>query len=370
MPPMKSTMELFTPNAHSAWRIDTVPTAAEEAVRVADVARRMHPSRTLLRQENVVRVNEGLRSKNFIATDVWDDGSEERVIYRADSIAPSSEAVEKRAELIDYLADAGVSVPRSLPVDAGTERYVLTLDDIPWQRFHYVEGDHYRGRMDELIDAGRGIGKLHAALKSYPYADSFPATPYGTLETRLWQEALDAVKGTPVAASILEHRALTLDALPSVIRTVERLAQEGYGEEQLLHNDLHPQNLICNDGKLAAIIDFGNIAKGSVGLDIGMAFHRLVRQHLIDTNDRSPETLGTAGIAFTHAYLSENPNFANAMPYLPDYMRELILRKVSMVLTQFAAGKRPEAECMNELTKFIGLLGEIDVIAEVCFTPS
>ena len=39
-----------------------------------------------------------------------------------------------------------------------------------------------------------------------------------------------------------------------------------------LHGDLHPANLIVDDGRLAAVIDFGDLTSGDPAVDLGVAW--------------------------------------------------------------------------------------------------
>jgi aminoglycoside phosphotransferase (APT) family kinase protein len=44
------------------------------------------------------------------------------------------------------------------------------------------------------------------------------------------------------------------------------------GEPVWLHGDLHPQNLILREGRLAAVIDFGDLAAGDPATDLAAAW--------------------------------------------------------------------------------------------------
>ena len=49
-----------------------------------------------------------------------------------------------------------------------------------------------------------------------------------------------------------------------------------FKQKQLIHHDLHPDNVIFNNNKLQAIIDFNSMRKGFVIQDISFAFFRFI----------------------------------------------------------------------------------------------
>ncbi len=206
---------------------------------------------------------------------------------------------------------------------------------------------------------------MHLALAKYPHVSSFPQKAYGSIDVREWDAAMDVLKGSDVArhVEILQLREKALRAHAEV----ESLRQSGSLSEQVIHTDLHPQNFLFQDERLNAIIDFGNASWGVLSVDIGMACHRLVRQHVVFC-DRSPAVaIPDAVQSFLDAYCSINPSYGPMIGQLPLFMRELLLRKVGDVLLGHAAGRRIEVEAITEITKFGSLIDEVDMIETLGF---
>jgi len=89
----------------------------------------------------------------------------------------------------------------------------------------------------------------------------------------------NAVRGVP----LIERDALTRDRIGRLHDVVDvepvlsvwddAVAAEVHdGPPMLLHGDLHPGNLIVRDGRLVAVIDFGDLCAGDPATDLGVAW--------------------------------------------------------------------------------------------------
>lgn len=67
------------------------------------------------------------------------------------------------------------------------------------------------------------------------------------------------------------HDVVDVDALMSVWQDAGAAAVH-HGPPMLLHGDLHPGNLIVRDGRIAAVIDFGDVCAGDPATDLGVAW--------------------------------------------------------------------------------------------------
>lgn len=88
----------------------------------------------------------------------------------------------------------------------------------------------------------------------------------------------------PVRGVQLQHRAAAVherverlaDVIdgPRVLQTWERLRATPVwdGPPLWLHGDLHPSNMLTNEGRLSAVIDFGDICAGDPGTDLAHAW--------------------------------------------------------------------------------------------------
>lgn len=131
----------------------------------------------------------------------------------------------------------------------------------PWSIVPYLPGQvaaHSPAR-----DAAVGLGRFLAALHT-PAASDAPANP---------------VRGVPLAV-----RAATLaENLDAVAHLVDRGAVIRVWEAALaapawdgppvwLHGDLHPANILVHEGRVSAVIDFGDITSGDPATDLSVAW--------------------------------------------------------------------------------------------------
>jgi aminoglycoside phosphotransferase (APT) family kinase protein len=123
------------------------------------------------------------------------------------------------------------------------------------------------------LDAARRLGAFLAAIHVPAPADA-PPNPYrgGPLSTR------DAFLELHLAAAGQLGRSLgngvTAEA---VARAWERLsaAPEWSGPPLWLHGDVHPANLVVRDGRLSAVLDFGDLTAGDPATDLFVAWQLL-----------------------------------------------------------------------------------------------
>lgn len=85
--------------------------------------------------------------------------------------------------------------------------------------------------------------------------------------TRARIEGLGAETGSPDTAALLDRWQRCLDAPP-------------WGEPPMwLHGDLHPFNLVIDQGVLSAVIDFGDITSGDPATDLAIGFSLFSPEH-------------------------------------------------------------------------------------------
>lgn len=81
------------------------------------------------------------------------------------------------------------------------------------------------------------------------------------------------VENTPRIAANLEHVGGSVDVEGVLGRWDELVAAPGWaGEPVMIHGDLHAANIVVNEGRIAAIIDFGDITAGDPAGDFAVAW--------------------------------------------------------------------------------------------------
>jgi thiamine kinase-like enzyme len=139
----------------------------------------------------------------------------------------------------------------------------------------FYSGNHYSGKQYELKDTAKYLALLHKSfLKnkiSYNYKNSEKL--YSIIKENEIDNILKNIQNkspvTPFDKLFLKN----IDYLKILSIKFNKLSipQKNI---QLIHNDLHPENIIFSQKKLAVILDFGSIQKGNILEDIGFTSYR------------------------------------------------------------------------------------------------
>lgn len=160
----------------------------------------------------------------------------------------------EQAVLPGIAARVPVPVPAPVRVGLPSARFPFPWSVVPW----FAGTTAAEGGGDELALAD-ALGAFVVALH-IPAVDP-PANP---------------VRGVPLAdraEAVADRLALLPDA--AALRSVwqDALAAPPWSGPPLwLHGDLHPANLIVREGRLAAVVDFGDVTAGDPATDLATAW--------------------------------------------------------------------------------------------------
>jgi aminoglycoside phosphotransferase (APT) family kinase protein len=176
------------------------------------------------------------------------------------------------APLIEYeqrwLPELAPRLPLPIPLPMRVGRpgcgYPWTWSVVPWRAGESAETAPLGDPVAAAVDLGRFLGALHR-----PAPPAAPANPF---------------RGVPLAArnDIVHTRVRDLDGLidrARVLEVWERLVQAPpwNGTPLWSHGDLHPGNLLVREGRLSAVIDFGDLCAGDPATDLSVAWMLLPR---------------------------------------------------------------------------------------------
>ena len=166
---------------------------------------------------------------------------------------------------------------------------------------------------DDPFDAAVTIGEFLSALHQVAPGDA-PANPYRGVP--LGQRTAVAV------ARVHQLRPVLLIDAPSVVACWSDLVatRPWSGPPLWLHGDLHPANLLVDEGRLSAVIDFGDITAGDPATDLAVAWMLLpdearatFRSAAGDVDDDTWARARAWALSLALAYLAnsaDNPTFA------------------------------------------------------------
>lgn len=155
----------------------------------------------------------------------------------------------------------------------------------PWSLVPYLPGDvAARTPPADPVAAARTLGTFLAALHR-PAPDDAPRSPVRGVPLRARSDAVAANLRT--ARTVLP--ADTLDALDALWQNGSTAAEHA-GPALWCHGDLHPANALVHDGRLSAVLDFGDLTAGDPAVDLSVAWSLLpapARPALWDAYDAS-----------------------------------------------------------------------------------
>jgi aminoglycoside phosphotransferase (APT) family kinase protein len=137
--------------------------------------------------------------------------------------------------------------------------YPWTWSIVPWFRGEEAALADPTDWDDAAVQLGRFLAALHQPAPADAPISPFRGVPLVDRTARL-VESLDTLGGQVDRSRIEALWASCLQAAPPV------------GPPVWVHGDLHPRNLVTADGRLAAVVDFGDITQGDRATDLSVAW--------------------------------------------------------------------------------------------------
>ena len=255
-----------------------------------------------------------------------------RVSYRSDR---SPELVKAEVHFVDYLAENGATVSKSVPSINGNHVEILHVQDVPFILVSFVKGkgsrvpdNGYRYREGVSLDVyfrdwGRTLGKMHALSKNY--------TPPGSSCRRpdwLSLRAPDLIdrripEDFPVVRRKLKELVADVDVLPR--------EHDSYG---LIHADFNDGNFTLDyDTGEMTVFDFDDCSYGWFMYELACAWEAGVGRTMfeVDVNKRKDFMTHYFELVM-EGYRTENTITETWLKRLPNFMK---LVEMEAILTYF-----------------------------------
>jgi aminoglycoside phosphotransferase (APT) family kinase protein len=168
-----------------------------------------------------------------------------------------------------WLPELAPVLPLPIPVPVGKGRpgcgFPWAWSIVPW-----LPGDNATvAPLHDVTRAALDLGAFSAALHQ-PAPDDAPVNPF---------------RGVPLAdrTNLVRDRAARLDGVVDAVRVLAVwddvvLTPPWSGKPVWIHGDLHPGNLLVHEGRLSAVIDFGDLTSGDPATDLAVAWMLLPPQ--------------------------------------------------------------------------------------------
>jgi aminoglycoside phosphotransferase (APT) family kinase protein len=141
----------------------------------------------------------------------------------------------------------------------------------PWSICRWIDG---RSALDtpptDLGEAAEALGRFLAALHR-PAPDGAPPNPF---------RGTSLAVRSPITLRALDHLGAAVDQVGMRRRWEDLVALPPWDRPPVwVHGDTHPGNLIVSDGRLAAVVDFGDLTAGDPASDLAVAWMLLPAEH-------------------------------------------------------------------------------------------
>ena len=255
-------------------------------------------------------------------------GGNKRVLIKRCSAGESEEFLSALHHTIEFIRDNGIKAPALMPVDRQNGRVAAEINGERWLAYEFVPAfSHFMGREKNVYQAAFQIGHFDKVL--IKYAQEFPeivskhykasgwegaGLQNPKLLYLLWQGIRRAVKRS---AEDDKNIKLLNSCKVSIHETLKSYADifpelQFIGDKkQIIHNDIHPHNILMDIRSGAWLIDLHLMSERSIYTEIGWAFYQIVKHAALDTCDQygniSKKDLKKLGKAFRKGYCTGNP---------------------------------------------------------------
>ena len=155
---------------------------------------------------------------------------------------------------------AGKSFPvTSLVATRDENNTILQLDNHIYEFFEFVTGVRYDGSPTATIDAGRQLAKFHRHLADFAHDwQPLRATFHDSSTVRTHLKTIGSGK---MAEPSRELRTTAEELMFLYNDSSIRVKQLGFDswDQQVIHGDWHPGNMLFSESKVAVVLDFDSI---------------------------------------------------------------------------------------------------------------
>lgn len=136
---------------------------------------------------------------------------------------------------------------------------VLQLNHHIYELFQFVTGYRYDGSAEATVDTGRQLARFHEYLADFASKTNLPK---GSFHDSTVVRRHLRTTGTQKGATPGKKLQQTAEALMVLYNASSvRISELGFDswDEQVVHGDWHPGNMLFNEGKLTAVLDFDSV---------------------------------------------------------------------------------------------------------------
>jgi len=264
----------------------------------------------------------------------------------------------REARVAEFLRSRGVKVPGLIRTRNG--QYGCSLRGRHWLLFEFVRGRHFTGAGQELDSVAKVFGRFTRVIADWD--EVFQEKNEGVIVDDL-QTLLDLASRSRALNDYYVPEALSSHFKILTKRLVKAKTERQIVEREwaFMHTEFHPMNLLMNNEKVAAVLDFEDVNWCPVLAALGYNAYKLIRQMMTDPIVRKREM---AHSTLVGRWLSGWRQSSPDSDWGPlDLGRGAIYRVLGLIrLILHRSLKLGDVEYAYDLEKQIYSLYEIDMI--------
>ena len=282
-------------------------------------------------------------SKNFLI----DTNDGYFVLKKFSNIHPTKK-IERVCEVLSYLIKNNIPVVE--PIKNSKKRFVDKNNRYFLTKFY--SGKLSKGKMSELKNTSKSIAQMHNILKKCPIKYNFNTQRnqfkiltinelkniFYSLKNKKTFDTYDnlLIKNKIFIEKQLKHQEKVFKSLPII-------------NKQLIHNDLHPSNILFSGDKVKVILDFNSLKKGFFIEDLCFGAFRFAFLSYKNSNDLTSKIN-----VFCETYFkNSNLNYDSSVN-ISYYLNQTILERISFILREkYSANSN---SWLPDLPKFLNYL--------------
>lgn len=251
-------------------------------------------------------------------------------------VQSSSEKLKEFSKFIGcarYLKQSGCPVPNFISYRSNQVIYE-GCNGFFWVTMNVISGDHSLSGFDVPQNLGFEIGKLYRTLKAAPpkfrslkkwlYCTPKDSVNYQTLLQN--SEVINDKFSKKYYDLFQENKDLVEKAWKECLLKKEALINE---QNNIIHGDLHPHNILMRNTKLSAFLDFESIVSAPLNVGIAFSTFKLLRQYIVEEGtDALPRAVDYFNLSLTHELGIESLSYND----LAFFAKAEVLRRIGNIL--------------------------------------
>ncbi len=151
-------------------------------------------------------------------------------------------------------------IPVQIPQHFSNKKYFIKYKNEFWSFFNFIDGNHFKGNINELKNVAKYIGQLSNKLQKYPTHKNINTLKYFSFKDYKILNKMNS-KNFNFEKKFGKKDGKNIKIyLPEIIKLFEKFKNFDLKKhkKKMGHLDLHPHNIITKNNKILAFLDIGS----------------------------------------------------------------------------------------------------------------